>query len=93
MAKGKGGNKTKKEVVRKVKGEKPDYKIPRMGKDVLNGIFALDLEHARARLIAAPKKDKWIYEIEYQVLKQEKHNGGMLLFLHNSGSIKKTTYI
>ena len=92
MAKKPSGKKAsgKQEVkVKKEKGPKPDFKIPKIPRDVFKETYARDLEHARMRLIAAPAKDKWIYEIEYQVLKQEKHNGGLMTMMHNSNKNKK----
>lgn len=92
MGKGKGSKPAaKKEVVRKEKGPKPDYKIPKLDREIYKEMYAKDLETARARLVHAPKKDKWIYYIEYKTLKEEKHNGGQMVVKHNS-SVKKITY-
>lgn len=91
MAKGGSQKSAKKEVVRKEKGPKPDYKIPKFDRESYKDVFAKDIESARARLIHAPAKDKWIYYIEYKVLKEEKHNGGIMVVKHNS-SVKKITY-
>lgn len=76
MAKGKKSQQkvipTKKEPV----GPVPDYKIPKNIKLDPKQIYPNDLEDARRMLIAAPKKDKWMYKITYKVLKQERYNGG-----------------
>jgi hypothetical protein len=91
MAKNSGKAAAKKEVVKKEKGPKPDYKIPRYNRDDSKEVYAKDIEHARTRLIHAPSKDKWIHYIEYRTLKEEKHNGGIMVVKHNS-SVKKITY-
>jgi hypothetical protein len=87
--KGSGKKPATKEVkVKKEKGPKPDYKIPKLSRDVFKDIYPATLEQARAQLIAAKAKDKWIYEVAYQVLKQEKHNGGVMTIKHNSNQDK-----
>ena len=81
-------NSSKDVKVKKEKGPKPDYKIPKIPKDIFKEVFPSTLEQARAQLIAAKAKDKWIYETAYQVLKQEKHNGGIMVLKHNSNPDK-----
>lgn len=77
-------SKTSKEIVKKEKGPAADYKIPRIPKDIFKEIHPSTLEQARMQLLAAKASEKWIYRLSYQVLKQEKHNGGLLVIKHNS---------
>ena len=81
----------KKEVIRKEKGPKPDYKIPKFDKGSYKEVYAKDIDAARARLVHAATKDKWIYYAEYRALKETRYNGGCMVIKHNS-SVKKITY-
>jgi hypothetical protein len=81
---GGGGKKTVKAAPVRSKGPKPDYKIPKIPKDVFKELIPTSMETARLQMIAAPKKDKWMYKAAYKAFVEEKCNGGLMIFKHNS---------
>lgn len=91
MAKGSSQKSTKKEIARKEKGPKPDYKIPKFDRESYKDVFARDIESAKVRLIHASSKDKWIYYIEYKALKKEKYSGNTVI-IRRDNFVKKITY-